>query len=211
MIDQTGLDRPVVVAWSYGGYIVTDYLRAFGDSAIAGVDLVGGAVVMKPPTFDHIGVGMLENVPGMCVPDLVANVAATRRFLARCTAQPLADDEAAAALGWNMVVPAEVRAALLGREIDATDVLSSTALPVLVTHGRDDAIILPSMAEISLEHCRTAEVSWYDGVGHMPFWESPERFDRELADFAIARHGLARGRRRRAPAAPPTSTRVQMR
>ncbi len=84
-------------------------------------------------------------------------------------------------------------------------------MPVLVTHGRDDAIILPSMAEISLEHCRTAEVSWYDGVGHMPFWESPERFDRELADFAMRVNGLARGRRWRAPAAPPTSTRVQMR
>jgi pimeloyl-ACP methyl ester carboxylesterase len=184
VIDQTGLERPVVVAWSYGGYVVTDYLRTFGDGAIAGVDLVGGAVVLKPPTFDHIGPGMLENVADMCAPDLLVNIPAVRRFLTRCTEQPLADDEAAAALGWNMVVPAEVRAALLGREIDATEVLANIAVPVLVTHGREDAIVLPSMAELTLEHCGTAEPSWYDGVGHMPFWESPERFDRELADFA---------------------------
>ena len=41
VIDQTGLDRPVVVAWSYGGLILTDYVRAYGEQAIAGIDLVG--------------------------------------------------------------------------------------------------------------------------------------------------------------------------
>ena len=32
VIEQTGLERPVVVAWSYGGYIVADFLRAYGDA-----------------------------------------------------------------------------------------------------------------------------------------------------------------------------------
>jgi pimeloyl-ACP methyl ester carboxylesterase len=39
------------------------------------------------------------------------------------------------------------------------------------------------MAEHVLEVCRTAEASWYDGIGHMPFWEDPQRFNRELDDF----------------------------
>jgi non-heme chloroperoxidase len=30
---------------------------------------------------------------------------------------------------------------------------------------------------------RAAEPSWYEGVGHMPFWEDPARFDRELGEF----------------------------
>jgi hypothetical protein len=47
-------------------------------------------------------------------------------------------------------------------------------------------IVLPSMAEHTLTACRAASVSWYDGVGHMPFWEAPDRFDRELADLAHA-------------------------
>ncbi len=33
----------------------------------------------------------------------------------------------------------------------------------------------------NLALCPAATESWYDGVGHMPFWEMPERFDRELA------------------------------
>ena len=115
VIDQKGLERPILVAWSYGGYIVADYLRAYGNSRIGGINLVGAGVLLRPPAFDHIGPGMLENVRGMCARDLAANIAATRRFLHACTSRPLGDDEAAAALGWNMVVPPVVRRALLSR------------------------------------------------------------------------------------------------
>jgi non-heme chloroperoxidase len=184
VIDQTSLDRPVLVAWSYGGFIATDYVRVYGEQRIAGINLVGGAVVLKPPTFDHIGAGFLENADGACAPDLAMNIAAVQRFLAACTAQPLSQEDWSTALCWNMVVPAEVRAALIARAIDAGDVLSKLSVPVLVTHGRSDAIVLPSMAEHVLDVCETAEPSWYEGVGHMPFWEDPARFDHELGEFA---------------------------
>jgi non-heme chloroperoxidase len=183
VIDQTGLDRPVLVGWSYGGFIMTDYVRAYGEEAIAGINLVGGAVMLKPPTFDHIGPGFLENAGEAGAPDLATNIAAIRRFLRACTAEPLSQDDWSTALGWNMVVPAEVRAALISREIDADDVLSNLSVPVLVTHGRSDAIVLPSMAEHVLEVCQTAEPSWYDDVGHMTFWEDAVRFNRELGEF----------------------------
>jgi pimeloyl-ACP methyl ester carboxylesterase len=39
------------------------------------------------------------------------------------------------------------------------------------------------MAEYILAHCRAARASWYDGVGHAPFLEAPDRFNRELSDF----------------------------
>jgi pimeloyl-ACP methyl ester carboxylesterase len=40
------------------------------------------------------------------------------------------------------------------------------------------------MAEHLLGIASSATLSWYDDVGHMPFWEAPERFNRELADLA---------------------------
>ena len=183
VIEQVAPDRPVLVAWSYGGFVVTDYLRAYGEQGIAGVNLVGGAVLLQPG-FDHIGPGLLENASDACVPDLATNIAAIRRFLSVSTAQPLSADDSSTALCWNMAVPAEVRGALLARAIDADDVLSRMSLPVLVTHGRADAIVLPSMAEHVLDVCRTARASWYEDVGHMPFVEDPVRFDRELREFA---------------------------
>ena len=183
VIDQTGLERPVLVAWSYGGYVIADFVRAHGDSAIGGINLVGAAVTLKPPGFDHLGPGLLENAQGMCASDLATNIAAIRRFLRACTANPLDEDEWITALCWNMVVPPGVRGALIAREIDGGDALAGLSTPVLVTHGRDDAIVLPSMAEHVLGMCTSAVASWYDGVGHMPFWEAAERFDRELGEW----------------------------
>jgi pimeloyl-ACP methyl ester carboxylesterase len=55
--------------------------------------------------------------------------------------------------------------------------------------GSDHAIVLPSMAEHVLGVCAAATPSWYDGVGHMPFWEASDRFDRELADLAATANG----------------------
>ncbi len=182
VIDRTGLDRPVAVAWSYGGFIVADYLRAYGGDRFAGINLVGAAVKLNP-AFEHIGPGFLENAEDACAPDLSTNIAAIRRFLDACTAEALGQDEMIAALCWNMVVPGEVRAALLAREIDADDVLSDLGVPVLVTHGRLDRIVLPSMAEHVLAVCRTARPAWFDGVGHMPFLEKPVRFNSDLGDF----------------------------
>src|ERR1700729_1611722 len=63
VIEQTNLDRPVLVGWSYGGFIAADYVRAYGGTGIAGIDLVGAAVLLRPPSFDHIGPGFLENAP----------------------------------------------------------------------------------------------------------------------------------------------------
>jgi non-heme chloroperoxidase len=183
VIDQTGLEHPVLVAWSYGGLIVAGYLRAHRDDAIAGIDLVGASVLLRPPTFDHIGPGLLENAHDACLPDPRANIAAIRRFLRSCTARSLDNELWTTALCWNMLVPPQVRGALIARELDSDEVLASLSVPVLVTHGRQDRIVLPSMAKHTLEHCKTAVASWYDGVGHMPFVEDTERFDRELAAF----------------------------
>ena len=184
VIQQTGLRRPTVAAWSYGGFVLTDYLREYGDGSLAAINLVGGAVILNPPSLDHIGPGFLENAGDASASDLATNIAAIQRFVRACTAEELDARDWATALCWNMVVPPAVRGALIAREIDGSDGLAEVSVPVLVSHGRKDAIVLPSMAEHVLGACGTATPSWYDGVGHMPFWEEAERFDRELAEFS---------------------------
>jgi non-heme chloroperoxidase len=188
VIDQVGLKHPVLIGWSYGGFLISDYLRAYGEGALAGINLVGGAVILRPPTFDHIGPGFLENAGDAAASDLATNIAAVQRFLRACTAEPLDEHDTRTALAWNMVVPPSVRGALLSREIDGSAEFAALSVPVLVSHGREDAIVLPSMAEHILDACGTATPAWYDGVGHMPFWEDAERFDSELAEFCATVH-----------------------
>jgi pimeloyl-ACP methyl ester carboxylesterase len=175
VIDQTGLEQPTLVAWSYGGYIVADYLRAYGDALIGGINLVGAAVILRPPAFDHIGPGMLENAPEMCVPDLFANTAATRRFLRACTSRPLNNDELAAALAWNMVVPPAVRGALLSRarwQRRSREYLGSRARDTrarrrdhTAVDGQTHAHRLPGRDRVVVRRCRPHAV--LGGVGSL--------------------------------------------
>jgi non-heme chloroperoxidase len=141
-------------------------------------------VVLNPPAFDHIGPGFLDNAGDASASDLATNIAAIQRFLRACTTDELDERDWTMALSWNMVVPPAVRGALISRGIDGSDALGGVTVPVLVTHGRDDAIVLPTMAEHVLGTCATATASWYEGVGHMPFWEAAERFDAEVASLS---------------------------
>jgi pimeloyl-ACP methyl ester carboxylesterase len=186
VLEACHLQLPVLVGWSYGGFVICDYLRRYGDSAISGINFVGAAVTLND-TFDHIGQAFLSTAPVAATGDLPGRIAAIRRFWQSMTEQPLDAADLEAGLCGTASVPPQVLGALISRQIDSDDVLAGLAVPVLVTHGRQDKIVLPSMAEHVLRVCPTARASWYDGVGHAPFMEDQERFDREL-------HDLVRGR-----------------
>ena len=51
VIDELALDRPILVGWSYGGYIISDYVRRNGQEKIAGINFVDAAVVLGPQAF----------------------------------------------------------------------------------------------------------------------------------------------------------------
>jgi non-heme chloroperoxidase len=189
VIDRLELERPILVGWSYGGYIISDYVRKNGQDRIAGINFVDAAVVIGPKAFGSlVGPGFLENAPGACQDDLPTNIAAIRRFLRACIVKPISQDDFEEILAFNMVVKPNVRRALLQRELDFAALLEGITVPVLVTHGRSDTLALPAMAEYVLRHCKTAEVSWYEGVGHAPFLEEPLRFNTELKRFAASAH-----------------------
>ena len=184
IIDRLRLSRPVLVGWSYGGFIICDYVRAHGQDRIAAIDFVGAVVTLNEAAFGtFIGPGFLDNFAGATADDLPTNIQAMRAFIDACLAKPLPAEELATALAWNVVVPARVRANLAARVIDSDDVLRTLGVPLLVSHGRAEIVILPAMAEHVLRICPTAEASWYDGVGHAPHLEAPERFNRELAEL----------------------------
>jgi non-heme chloroperoxidase len=184
VIKALRLDRPVLVAWSYGGFIICDYLRAYGQAAIRGINFVGGAVTLGERAIGtFIGPGFFEPFPGATAADLPTNIAAIRGFLRGIFHTQPSQDDFEVALCCNIVVPTQVRAALAQRQIDSDDVLSTLELPVLVTHGRHDNVVLPAMASHILSTGPTTEPSWYEDAGHAPFMEDPGRFNAELAAF----------------------------
>jgi pimeloyl-ACP methyl ester carboxylesterase len=190
IIDQLGLKHLTLVGWSYAGFVICDYVRSYGQDAIAGINFVGAAVTLDRAAFGVlIGPGFLDHVPGATADDFPSNIQAIRAFVHGCTARPLPDDDYATALCWNIVVPAKIRAALVTRVIDSDDVLSALDRPVLMTQGQCDTVILPAMGDQILRKCRTSTASWYTEAGHAPFLEDPLRFNRELAEFVAKARG----------------------
>jgi pimeloyl-ACP methyl ester carboxylesterase len=185
ILDALALDRVVLVGWSYGAFVIADYVRAYGQDRIAAIEFVEGAVKLGEAAFGTlIGPGFLDHFVGATSDDLPTSIQAMRSFVRTCLVKPVPDDELETAIAWNVVVPARVRASLAARELDCDDVLRALEVPLLVTHGRADSVVLPAMAEHVLAVCPAAEASWYEGVGHVPHLEEPDRFNRELAELA---------------------------
>ena len=182
IMNELRLDRPVLVGWSYGAFVICDYVRAHGQDKVAAINFVEGTARLGEAAFGTlIGPGFLDHFVDATVDDLPTNIRAMRSFVRACLVKPVSDDDLETAVCWNVVVPANVRAALGARAIDDDDVLRALEVPMLVTHGRMDTVVLPAMADHVLATCPTAEASWYEGVGHAPHLEEPERFNRELA------------------------------
>ena len=186
IISELDLDGVVLVGWSYGAFVICDYLRVNGAHRIAAVNLVRRRDQARPfrlrnPDRTRLPRSLCRSHRRRPVgqhprsPRLPAGLHSGATRTSR-NSRP--------ALCWNMVVPASIRAHLAAREIDDDDVLETLDMPVLVTQGRADSVVLPAMAEHILAICPNATASWYDGVGHMPHAEAPERFNRELATLA---------------------------
>lgn len=185
VISTLDLKQPVLAGWSYGGFVISDYVRRHGDAGLGGINFVGAAVVIGPPWFGtHIGPGFLENAPDATLPDQPTAMRAMIRFFHACVARPLPPEDFEAAVAWNMLVRPDVRLGLMSREEDFRPILKTIEKPVLVTHGRGEIVVLPKMAEDVLAAIPHAEASWYDDVGHAPMLEEPDRFNREIAAFA---------------------------
>jgi len=185
VIEALGLDRPVLVGWSYGGFIIGDYLRKYGDAGIAGVNFVAAAIGLGEAwAGTHIGPTFLHYAPLTCSEDQAVALGAMRDFLLAAIRKPIATEDALLAMGWAMLVRPEVRAHLISRTMDFTPELARMTVPALVTYGAADTAVMPAMARVIGASVKVCEMSEYAEVGHAPFIEEPDRFNAELADFA---------------------------
>lgn len=179
VMDALGLQRPVLVGWSYAGRIVGDYLEAYGTARLAGINYVC-ARTNNQPEFVGPGNAYLADMIGS---DAAAEVAATRAFVRACFAKEPPRELLDQAIAYNMLVPAPVRRAHLTRPPSDGAVLRTIDVPVLVSQGSDDLLVSRGLGELTAKLVPGAQLSIYDGIGHTPFVEAAERFNRELAAF----------------------------
>jgi pimeloyl-ACP methyl ester carboxylesterase len=174
--------RPVLVGWSMGGRIIRQYLMNFGDAGLAGINFVGSTVIEDPCVRGPVGGSPRPPASAPIGVQLEAAIA----FLDGCYAIKPSEADFRVAIGYNMLLPLQAREAIGGWTTAPADTLPALAkvrVPTLVTHGRQDAIVLPLAAEMTAQAIPGARLSWFDACGHAPFQEDAGRFNNELAAF----------------------------
>ncbi len=186
VIEELELVNPILAGWSYGGMVICDYLRYYGDDKIGGVNIVGARLrVGTPEAAAETGAEYLPIRANLYSENLAESIESLQQFIRLCTYAEPTDEDLYFFLGFNAAVPSYVRSGLMNRKLDNSDILGTFKKPFLVTHGAKDRIVLPSHAEHNIKHLKNVRQSFYENAGHNTFWEDAERFNRELREFAF--------------------------
>ena len=188
ILSALALDKPILVGWSMGGWVLGDYIRHHGDDAISGFALIGSSVT----TGDALPAGDLQRrgndadvvAKPMIEDDLAEGLAATVRFVRACFHQQPESDDLALMVGFNTLCPPIVRRHCRSRNEDFRPDYAKTRVPALALRGVHERLSLADMHAQILETLPRATSIEYENSGHAPFWEEADRFNQDLAAFA---------------------------
>jgi non-heme chloroperoxidase len=186
VIDSAGLERPVVVAWSLAGIVVSAYLQLYGDERLAGVNWVGAIPAFVP----ELGASfVMELIPRLASPHAEERFEALVAWFHACyKARPLdaMHERLLAAAGSALAMAHTIGIPSIA---DPSPALRAFARPALVTQGAKDRLTPPATAHRLAELLGTCTLSVYEDAGHACFADDPDRFNRELAAFVERCHG----------------------
>jgi pimeloyl-ACP methyl ester carboxylesterase len=69
------------------------------------------------------------------------------------------------------------------RETDLRTQLEEVSMSVLGIYGKHDVIVSPKQSKVLKQHVPHSQIAWFDGAGHFPMMDEPERFHSTLIDF----------------------------
>ena len=183
----TGLDKPVVVGWSYGGFVLSDYVRHYGTDNLAGINLVGslgGLVPRSPfPPSDDIK-AIMENSARTRSLNLRDNILAAENTAKTFYTDRMTQSDKDVQIAMGVMMPAYVRRAMAGRKLDNTDIVNQVTVPVLLSRGSGDIMMPANDTDVAMVALTDSTFSFYEDTGHLPFFQHPERYNAELSAFA---------------------------
>ncbi|RJO76571.1 alpha/beta hydrolase [Nocardia panacis] len=175
----------VLLGWSYGGIVLSDYLSAYGAGAVAGVIYSGSmANIGRGVPGAATGSAMQAAIPGVFEESAGRAVRAFGAF-GNANTGPGADRgvDAQRLFGASLATAPSVRKALFYRTVDNTETLRALDIPVLLLHGTADPVVPIENARYILETAPHAHASFWEGAQHGLFLEDRARFVAEVSGF----------------------------
>ncbi|MGI4839564.1 MAG: alpha/beta fold hydrolase [Janthinobacterium lividum] len=172
--------RPMLVGWSLGGAVISNYLARYGDGQIGGAVYVDGVIELKPEQI----VAHPQVYQDLNAPDLKTHLDTVREFLGLCFhTQP--DRSTFERLFANAAMASwDMQRAVQSMDVDAVKALGGATVPVLLLYGAQDALVQtkPAIARAKQLNPRATSIV-YANSGHAPLLEEAARFNRDLAGF----------------------------
>ncbi|ONM47522.1 alpha/beta fold hydrolase [Nocardia donostiensis] len=175
----------VLLGWSYGGIVLSDYLTANGTDALAGVIYSGSMANIGPGVPGaEVGSAMQQALPAVFEE---SPGRALRGFAAFGNANTgPGEDKGADAqrlFGASLATPPFVRKALFYRTIDNSVTLRNLDIPVLVLHGSADPVVPAADGQYIADLAPQGRASIWEGAQHGLFIEDRARFVAEVSEF----------------------------
>lgn len=189
--EAAGVEHFILGGNSMGGWVAWRYALARPERVDALILLdAGGAPLRegeKPPPL-NLGFRLSQSAPGR----LLLRHFMPRSLIEKSIRETVADesivDDAMIDRYWELLrLPANRRAApylfTADREPAMAARLSEIAAPTLIVWGREDLLIYASAAETFHERIPNSNVRVYDGVGHLPMVEAPDKTADDIRRF----------------------------
>ncbi len=188
---ELGLDRFVIGGNSMGGWISWRYALAHPgkiDALIlidsAGMPLREGE---EPPPL-NLGFRLLQHPAGRFLMNhYTPRIAVRRSLLQTMETDAIVTDEMVDRYWELLRMPGNRKAAgerwIVDREMEYADRIGEITAPTLIIWGTEDQLIYPSAAQTFAERMPDADAVIYDGVGHIPMEEAPDRTAGDIDSF----------------------------
>jgi pimeloyl-ACP methyl ester carboxylesterase len=183
VLKASGVKNPVLVGWSLGGVVLSNYLAAYGDSGIGGFVYVDGVIDLKAELLTpHPQV-----YAGLASDDRRTYLDTVRTFLALCfetqpdqaTFERLLSSAATASSVMTKTTPSMT--------VLVAEGLPKATVPVLLLYGGKDDLVRPEPSIARAKELNPGvQVKIYPESGHAPFLEDAARFNHDLSAFVTS-------------------------
>ncbi len=187
VIKELNLIKPILIGWSFAGVPILDYIKIYGKQDIGGIHFVGALTRLgKDAAIADLGVDTIKESSGFFSTEPMQRIDTLDRWLKIVHHKEVSPEEHYFFLGYNAIVPSYVHQGIFSREVSNDDLLNSLTKPVLVTHGKHDRAVNLDVGNRTAKLIPHAIYSQYEESGHAVFWDEPDRFNRELKEFALS-------------------------
>jgi pimeloyl-ACP methyl ester carboxylesterase len=179
-LDALEIERVTLVGHSFGSFVARQVAIA-APRWVARLVLIGTGFTQSNPVIRDLPAAMRD------LPDPVP-VEFVRDFQASTAYRPIPAEFFERIVAESLKLPARLWRALIDRllEYDDAGQLSGITAPTLLLWGDQDALFSRTEQDRFLAACPGARLLVYEGTGHCPNWEQPERVACDIAAFGTA-------------------------